>query len=151
MRSGITALLKWLWVSHIHCGLEGPPADRIRIIGVDNRTMVDVLQVLNEGIGLHIAMWREQFLGLPHEADRIAARNHLCVCKSAACLLAAIVFALAAWFVLPAFILIAVGFSAIGFYRFLNWLFVCYTLTEKTLQVSTGILFRRTDNLELFA
>jgi len=46
--------------------------------------------------------------------------------------------------------LIAVGFSAIGFYRFLNWLFVCYTLTEKTLQVSTGILFRRTDNLELF-
>lgn len=65
-------------------------------------------------------------------------------------LLLGLVFAAAAWFILPAFILTAVGFSGIGFYRFLSWRMVRYELNEETLRVSTGIVFRRTDSLELF-
>ncbi|PAW95087.1 hypothetical protein CKK33_16930 [Mucilaginibacter sp. MD40] len=53
--------LRWLHVSHIHCGLEGPPADRIRIIGVDNHTMLQVLQQLKEGIAANKEMWRNYF------------------------------------------------------------------------------------------
>lgn len=56
-------LLKWLWVSHIDCGMQGPPADRIRIVGVDDRTLLRALTLLNEGIDAHTAMWREHFLG----------------------------------------------------------------------------------------
>ncbi|QEM07869.1 hypothetical protein DIU31_031820 [Mucilaginibacter rubeus] len=53
--------LSWLHVSHIHCGLEGPPADRIRIIGVDNHSMLQVLQQLKEGIAANKEMWRNYF------------------------------------------------------------------------------------------
>ena len=53
--------LRWLHLSHIHCGLEGPPADRIRIIGVDNQTMLQVLQQVREGIAANKEMWRNYF------------------------------------------------------------------------------------------
>lgn len=53
--------LRWLHVTHIHCGLEGPPSDRIRIIGVDNQTMLQVLQQLKEGITANKEMWRNYF------------------------------------------------------------------------------------------
>jgi hypothetical protein len=56
-------LLRILHVSHIFCGLEGPPADRIRITGVDNTTMLKVLNQLTEGIKLNTEMWREHFQG----------------------------------------------------------------------------------------
>jgi len=54
-------LLAWLHISHICYGLEGPPADRIRISGVDEGTMRKVLDQLSEGIKLNSEMWREHF------------------------------------------------------------------------------------------
>lgn len=53
--------LRWLHISHIHCGLEGPPADRIRIIGVDNQSMLKILHQLKEGIAANKEMWRNYF------------------------------------------------------------------------------------------
>ncbi len=54
-------LLHWLHILHIDCGLQGPPADRIRIIGVDAHTMLKVFQQLNEGIEINIEIWRNHF------------------------------------------------------------------------------------------
>lgn len=54
-------LLGWLHVSHVFCGLEGPPADRIRITGVDDGTMLKVIDQLTEGIQLNNEMWRSHF------------------------------------------------------------------------------------------
>jgi hypothetical protein len=54
-------LLGSLGISHINCGQEGPPADRIRIIGVDNATMTKVFDQLNEAIDIHLEIWRKHF------------------------------------------------------------------------------------------
>lgn len=54
-------LMKWLHICHIHCGLEGPPADRVRLTGVDNRTMIQLLYQLKEGIATNTEMWRNHF------------------------------------------------------------------------------------------
>jgi hypothetical protein len=54
-------LMRWLHISHVHCGLEGPPADRVRIVGVDNYTMLQILQQLKEGIAANKEMWRSYF------------------------------------------------------------------------------------------
>ena len=54
-------LLGWLHISHIRCGLEGPPADRITIIGVDDGTMLKVLDQLSEGIRFNTELWRKHF------------------------------------------------------------------------------------------
>jgi len=53
--------LRLFHISHIHCGLEGPPAGRIRITGVDDATMNKVFGLLNEAIDLHLEMWRNHF------------------------------------------------------------------------------------------
>ena len=54
-------LLQWLNVTHIEWGLEGPPAHRIRIVGIDNQTMLKVLTELNAGIELNTEIWRRHF------------------------------------------------------------------------------------------
>ncbi|OKS88811.1 hypothetical protein RG47T_4289 [Mucilaginibacter polytrichastri] len=48
-------------ISHIECGLEGPPVDRIRIVGVDDGTMAKVFAQLNEAIELNTEIWRNHF------------------------------------------------------------------------------------------
>jgi uncharacterized membrane protein YdbT with pleckstrin-like domain len=65
-------------------------------------------------------------------------------------LLLATLFAFAAWLLVPALILISVFFAAIGCYQFMACRMICYRLSEEILEVRTGILFRRTDHLELF-
>ena len=60
-RNSINRLLRRLHICHIHCGLEGPPADRVRLIGVDNRTMITILRQLKEGIAENTEMWRNHF------------------------------------------------------------------------------------------
>ncbi|WDF55901.1 hypothetical protein [Mucilaginibacter sp. KACC 22063] len=54
-------LLTMFHISHIEFGLEGPPSDRIRIIGVDDEIMLKVFEQLNEGIELNIETWRNYF------------------------------------------------------------------------------------------
>jgi hypothetical protein len=54
-------LLHWLHILHIECGLQGPPADRIRIVGVDAQTMLKVFEQLNEGIETNTEIWRNHF------------------------------------------------------------------------------------------
>lgn len=62
----------------------------------------------------------------------------------------AVLFLALAWLFLPAFILIAVGFIGIAFWRLLQVRYTCFLLSEEVLQIKTGIFFRRTDNLELY-
>lgn len=54
-------LLGWLHVSHIFCGLEGPPADHIRLTWVDDGTMLKVIDQLSEGIKSNTEQWRNHF------------------------------------------------------------------------------------------
>jgi hypothetical protein len=54
-------LLRRLHICHIQFGLEGPPADRVRLIGMDNRTMIQILEQLKEGIADNTEMWRNHF------------------------------------------------------------------------------------------
>lgn len=61
MQPETNRLLRLLGVSHLSCGLEGPPADRVRIVGIDDRTMVRILEELAAGIDLNTTMWREHF------------------------------------------------------------------------------------------
>jgi uncharacterized membrane protein YdbT with pleckstrin-like domain len=65
-------------------------------------------------------------------------------------LLAALFFCGLGWLLLPAFIFIGILFSGIALYRFLQTRAILYHLTEETLEVQTGILFKRTDHLELY-
>ncbi|MBL4675538.1 MAG: hypothetical protein JKY70_04935 [Mucilaginibacter sp.] len=43
-------LLCRLHVAHLFCGLEGPPAGRIRLTGMDDETMHRALRLMIEGI-----------------------------------------------------------------------------------------------------
>ncbi|EHQ30888.1 hypothetical protein [Mucilaginibacter paludis] len=54
-------LLRILHILHIDYGLQGPPADHIRIVGVDAQTILKVTEALNEGIDTNIEMWRNHF------------------------------------------------------------------------------------------
>jgi hypothetical protein len=54
-------LLHWLHILHIECGLQGPPAERIRIVGVDAGSILKVFEALNEGIDINTEMWRNHF------------------------------------------------------------------------------------------
>jgi hypothetical protein len=63
VRHNHNCLLRWLHVLHIECGLQGPPADRIRIVGVDASSILKVFETLNEGIEINTEMWRNHFQG----------------------------------------------------------------------------------------
>lgn len=54
-------LLRFIGVSHVFCGLQGPPADRIRIVGIADGTLLKVLDQLSDGVEGNLAMWREHF------------------------------------------------------------------------------------------
>ncbi|WCT13315.1 hypothetical protein [Mucilaginibacter jinjuensis] len=54
-------LLGFFHISPIQFRLERRPADRIAIVGVDNRTMVKIFQHLNEAIEINVAIWRNHF------------------------------------------------------------------------------------------
>jgi hypothetical protein len=54
-------LLRMLHLSHIHFGLEGPTADRIRLVGMDDQTLIKIFAQLNEDIELNTEMWRHHF------------------------------------------------------------------------------------------
>lgn len=64
--------------------------------------------------------------------------------------LLALLFLGLAWLMLPAFVLLGVLCIGVAFYRLMVIRCTVYILTDEVLLVKTGILFRRTDNLELF-
>jgi hypothetical protein len=61
VRHNHNCLLRWLHILHIDCGLQGPPAGRIRIVGVDASSMLKIFEALNEGIDINTEMWRNHF------------------------------------------------------------------------------------------
>lgn len=54
-------LLGLLHISHIQFGLQGPPSFRVRITGVDDKTLANVFAQLNEAIENHVEIWRNHF------------------------------------------------------------------------------------------
>lgn len=65
-------------------------------------------------------------------------------------LLLAVLFLLLAWWLSPSFIFFSLAVMAVGFYRFHYIRNSRYVITPEVIRISRGILFKRTDQVELF-